>query len=188
MSEKLNLKSVEVENLHEKESKHHEQHNKLKHNHEKGTEASKDLVNNIDQIKQSIEASALSKDQYNSGNSETKQPHTYRITKQIKQDAYQRTLKHAQKHMSKTEKAFSKTIHNPVVEKVSDVGAKTIARPSGLLFGSLLAFISSTAVLYISKHNGFKYNFLFFAIIFIGGYFCGLILELFYKSFKSKKN
>ena len=109
-------------------------------------------------------------------------------TKHLKKDAYKRVIKKTQNNLSKTEKTFSKAIHNPVIEKVSDVSAKTVARPSGILFGSIGAFVASLVIYFISKRSGFEYNYLLFVMVFVGGYFIGLIAELFYKLIKPQKS
>lgn len=188
MSEKLNISQPEQQKSHNQELRHQKIHEQLRDQREKAnhtTEISKDT---IESIKQSIEATAISKDQFNVGEKETKQNYTYRATKQIKQNSYKHTLKQTQKHMSKPERAFSRAIHHPIVEKVSDIGAQTIARPSGLISGGLFAFICSLVVLLISKRSGFTYNYLFFITVFVGGYFCGLLVELGFKIIKPKKN
>lgn len=187
MSEKLNHISPEVQKSPELEKDNNNHHEKLKELKEKINKTPEISDNTIENIKKSIEAQAISKNNYNVGEKETKQPHAYRVTKHIKQNAYQRTIKQTQKHLNKSERAFSKAIHNPVVEQISEVGAKTVARPSGILFGGLFSFIFSLLTLIISKRSGFKYNYLIFILVFVGGYFCGLLIELVYRSLRSKK-
>ncbi len=187
MNEKLNHISPEVQKSPELESSSQNRHEKLKDLREKANKTPEMSDDTIENIKKSIEAQAISKENFNVGEKETKQHHTYRVTKHIKQNAYQKTIKQTQKHLNKPERAFSKTIHNPIVERVSEVGAKTVARPSGILFGGLFSFIFSLITLMISKHIGFKYNYLIFILVFVSGYFCGLLIELLYKNLRSKK-
>ncbi len=68
-------------------------------------------------------------------------------------------------------------MHLPAIEAASEVGAKTVARPIGLLAGGLCAFFGSVLLLWAAKHYGFRYNYLFFFLVFIGGYFLGLLVE-----------
>lgn len=100
------------------------------------------------------------------------------ITKATKKAAYKKTLHHVQRQLPKRERAFSKVIHQPVIEKVSDVGAKTIARPSGVLTGGVCALLGSSFVFYMAKHYGFKYNFFIFLLLLGVGFVVGLVLEL----------
>lgn len=96
----------------------------------------------------------------------------------IKSQVYKQTLQRVQSHLSKPNQALSKVVHNKTVDTISNVGAQTVARPSGLLGGSICAFIGSLVLLYSAKHYGFRYNYLMFILFFVGGFFVGLILEL----------
>lgn len=95
-----------------------------------------------------------------------------------------RTLHKVQKQLAPSERAFSKVIHQPVVEAISDVGGATVGRPSGLFVGGLLSVISSLVVLYICRHYGYEYNFMIGLACFVGGFAAGLLLEAIYKLFK----
>lgn len=109
------------------------------------------------------------------------------VSKQLKSMTYKRTLKHIQHKLSFSGKTFSKVIHQPAVNAVSEAGEKTIGRPAGLLGGGLIALIGSVVLLYMSKHWGFKYNLLIFAMLFAAGYIFGVALEFITRAF-SKKN
>lgn len=104
--------------------------------------------------------------------------HNLYITKETKKASYKKTLHHVQRQLPKRERALSKVIHQPVVEKVSELSAKTIARPSGLLAGGVCAFVGSSLVFYMAKHYGFRYNFFVFIVLMVGGFGLGLLLEL----------
>lgn len=95
----------------------------------------------------------------------------------LKSHALKQTIKRTQKELPAHERAFSKLIHNPAVEAVSDVSGATVARPSGLLAGGLFSVISSLLVLYICRHYGYEYNFLVGIVSFAGGFAVGLLLE-----------
>lgn len=100
------------------------------------------------------------------------------INRELKDMAYKRTLKRTRSRLPAPLRPLSKFIHQPAVEAISEFGAKTIARPSGVLAGGITAFLGSSLVLWVSRHYGYEYNFLLFALLFIGGFFVGLILEL----------
>ena len=106
------------------------------------------------------------------------------VGRDLKQIKYKRTLQSVQKGLSNPEKTLSKLIHNPVIDAVSTAAEKTVARPSGLLTGSIFAFLGSSMFLYIAKHYGYEYNFLLFALFFFGGFALGLLIELVYKLIK----
>lgn len=96
----------------------------------------------------------------------------------LKSEAYQHTLKSIRAKLPKTSKAFSKFAHHKVVDVLSEAGAKTVARPSGLLGGSLVSFAGSLILLYYSRHYGFTYNYALLFMLFIAGFLAGVVLEI----------
>ncbi len=102
---------------------------------------------------------------------------TVYVNRELKQQTWNRSIARVRKHLSVPSRAFSKVIHQPVVAAVSETAGKTIARPSGLFLGSLCAFLGSTFILYMSKHYGFRYNYMLFAVFFVGGFVVGLAVE-----------
>jgi hypothetical protein len=105
----------------------------------------------------------------------------------MKENSYKEELAKIQNNLKGTSKAFSKFIHNKSIEQISEVGAKTIARPSGLLGGSIVTFFGSLVVFWMAKYNGFSYNFSVMIILFVGGFLLGSILELTMWTFRRSK-
>jgi hypothetical protein len=103
--------------------------------------------------------------------------HGYGTHQSLKSGAYKRTLKHIQQRLPKTARSFSKLVHSPTIESLSEVSSKTVARPSGLLGGSIGAFVGSAVLLYTTNHYGFRYNYSLFLLLFVGGFIAGLGLE-----------
>lgn len=89
-----------------------------------------------------------------------------------------REIKNLQRQHPAPQRALSRIVHQPFVSSVSELSSKTVSRPSGLLGGSLLALIGSAGYYYLAKRIGFKYNYLIFFILFVGGFLVGLTLEL----------
>jgi hypothetical protein len=181
MTEKLH--APEHQPSHEADRSHERSHaEKLKEKAAKAEHAPKD---NLEAIQKSIEATAISGKELSIGEKEkaTSSSPLF-ITRKLKNDAYKRLIRKTQSHLSAPERSFSKVIHRPVVEKTSDIAGKTVARPSGILFGSMAAFVASLFLVIISKRAGFTYNYLFFFLVFVGGYFLGLLAELFYRLLK----
>ncbi len=138
-------------------------------------EAQEDLA----KIQATIQKEALSsRDQPIEAHAERPGASQLAITKELKIQTYRKTLAQVRKHLSSPAKTFSQFIHQPSVDRVSRWSEKSVARPSGLLGGSLLACLGSGVALYLAKHYGYRYNFLLFAILFIGGFGVGLIVEL----------
>ncbi len=105
----------------------------------------------------------------------------------LKNVSYARTLAKTRQKLPKVARSFSKIVHNDVIDSVSNVSAQTVARPSGILGGSISAFLGSVLILYYSKHYGFKYNYLLLFVLFIGGYLVGASLELVLWFFRGRK-
>lgn len=140
------------------------------------------IQKHIESLSRSVEQQAVSGKELNVGDKTTEaSPQTFGSQKQLKADAYKRSLKNIRTHLNLPDKAMSKLIHQPMVDSVSTAAAKTVARPSVLLGGSMGAFIGSAALLYLSKQNGFTYNYTVFFILFIGGFFAGAVVELLIK-------
>jgi hypothetical protein len=109
------------------------------------------------------------------------------VTQELKQQTWNRGITRIRKHLSTPSRAFSKVIHQPVVDSVSRVSEKTVARPSGLLTGAICAFIGSSAFLWIARHYGFTYNYFLFVLFFAGGFIVGLIIEAFMSLLRKSK-
>lgn len=174
--------------LHHEHSKNHEHAAELKEierkSHEKSAEKAKDAAHehkgNIENIRESIEKEALtsetSKGREKHSPKHEKDQSRY-VSKELVDESYRRTLNRTRQHLSSPEKAFSKFIHNSVVDSVSELASKTVARPSGILAGGIFAFLGSSVFLWIARHYGYEYNFLLFAVLFLGGFFFGLLCE-----------
>lgn len=103
---------------------------------------------------------------------------------QLHSQALSQNLKKVQKHLPVYQQQFSKFIHKPVVEKVSEGVGATVARPSGLLFAGIFSFTASLAVLTICRYFGYEYNFLIGLASLAGGFIVGLFLEAISKMIK----
>lgn len=99
------------------------------------------------------------------------------LQRELKAESYKKTVKRIQSKLSKSDRALSKVIHQPTVDKASSAIAVTIARPSGILAGSFFALVGSASLLYFAKHYGFTYNYAFLFVLFVAGYVVGLLLE-----------
>ena len=105
----------------------------------------------------------------------------------LKSSAYEKTMGKVQAQLKPVSRSFSKLIHKPAVDAVSDLGAKTVARPAGLLGGGIVALIGSGAILFMAKYYGFTYNFFVYVGLFAGGYIVGVLLELAMRHLRKRK-
>lgn len=106
------------------------------------------------------------------------------IDKAIKSLRLKKNLTHVQNKLRPAEKGFSKVVHQPLVQLVSEQAAKTVTRPSGMLGGGLMAFVGSLGYLWLTRHYGLTYNYFFFLLFFIVGFALGLLGE--YLSYLSR--
>lgn len=144
-------------------------------------------TDSIEAIQERIEKAAKSKEDIKVNAAETAaNDSTLRAGAQLKGAAFRQRMKEIQRKETPAQRTFSKFIHQPAVESVSNAAEGTIARPSGLLFGGLFSVVSSIVILYICKHYGYEYNFLIGIVFFVGGFFLGLIIEGIWRIFRRK--
>lgn len=120
------------------------------------------------------------------GHEQENQTQSFGVHKDFKMQAYNQVLRKVRSHLKPAERAFSKVIHQPVVEAVSELSSKTIARPSAILGGGITAFIGSGVILYMGKHYGFEYNFFVYILLLLVGFGAGIVLEFFINGVRSK--
>lgn len=77
------------------------------------------------------------------------------ITKRERKDAFDATMRDVRSQMSGPSRTFSQVIHNPAVEKVSEVVGGTIARPNAILAGAVSASVLALVVYVIARYYGY---------------------------------
>jgi hypothetical protein len=110
------------------------------------------------------------------------------VDKKMKADSLKQELAAVRKQLPKSQQTLSRVVHNKGVQKVSEVGEKTFARPQALLFGGFFAVVSSCALYLTAKYIGFQYNYLVSIMCFVGGYVIGLIAELILRVLRPSHN
>lgn len=108
----------------------------------------------------------------------------YRDPRQTKL-SFNTTMSHVRRHMKPAERSFSKVIHQPTVEKVSEVAGKTIARPSGVAGATIGAFIGLTLVYVVARRIGFELSGSEMPLLLVGGFVAGLFFEWVFKALRS---
>lgn len=88
--------------------------------------------------------------------------------------AYKDILRHTQSELPAASRAFSKVIHQPVVEKTSAAAGATIARPNAILFGALFALILSGGAYAVAKY----YNYTLSGFEAIGAFIIGWLFGI----------
>lgn len=100
-------------------------------------------------------------------------------TKAARKKAYTSIMKQTQAELSAPSRAFSKFIHNPAVEKISEVAGNTIARPNAMLSGATFAFLLTLAVYLIARFNGYPLSGTETIAAFIAGWILGNLYDFF---------
>lgn len=166
-----------------------EQREKLRELIEAAERAENKLEHSIEAIRHDVEHEARGKKETAIGQDHEKSHigHGHVINREVKKAAYDKELRKIQRHLPKQERAFSSFIHHPKVEAISEAGGKTIARPSGLLVGGMVAFLGSLCLVILSKYYGFTYNFFVFILLLVAGFLLGVLGELGLKTIHKKR-
>lgn len=93
--------------------------------------------------------------------------------------AYEHLMNDARSAMSPAGRAFSKLIHAPVVESVSETVGKTVARPNAILAGSFSAFVLTLFVYLVARYYGYPLSGSEALAAFAGGWVLGLLIDYF---------
>lgn len=102
------------------------------------------------------------------------------ISKKEKAASYKKHMKQVQAELPAHERAFSKIIHAPVIEKTSEFIGGTIARPNAILSGAVVAFFLVLAVYLVAKNLGYVLS----GFETIGAFIIGWIIGVLYDYFK----
>lgn len=158
-------------------------HNSLKQK-EKANNTHESKPINKEKLQSVIDKEATSSESYkkqNDANKHDTNPHKHYLTHKIKTAVFHQTMDDVRSHLSPSEQRFSKIIHNDTIESLSDLGGKTVARPSGVLGGATILVIGSFIVLYFAKRYGFEIPLSLFAALYIFGFILMIIIEQVYR-------
>ena len=89
-------------------------------------------------------------------------------------------MKQLHTELKPTQRAFSKIIHNPIIEKTSEIIGGTIARPNAILSGAMVAFFLVLGVYVVSKYYGYTLS----GFESIGAFVVGWVIGLLYDFLK----
>jgi len=93
--------------------------------------------------------------------------------------AYSKTMEEIEQHFPAVQRSFSRFIHNPVVEKTSEIAGATVARPNAILFGSLFAFLFTLAIYIIASKYGYPLSGAETIASFAAGWLVGQLFDYF---------
>ncbi len=145
---------------------------------EKRKQAEKKLAEQREKEEQEKQAEKTKPEKHDA-EPKAKDPNSY--SKLERKQAYRKEIKKVQAQLPSGARRFSKIVHNPVVEKVSDVSAKTVFRPSALVGGSLAGLVVGSIFYFLAKTNGYTFPALTIVALLILGALVGVVLEFIYK-------
>jgi len=93
-----------------------------------------------------------------------------------------------QEELPPVQRGFSKLIHNPAVEKTSEVVGSTVARPNAILAGAVVAFFAVLIVYLTAKHYGYILSGFETIGAFIVGWVLGILYDFFRVMITGKKS
>lgn len=102
------------------------------------------------------------------------------IPKREKKASFDKHMQQVRAEMTAPERAFSKFIHAPIVEKASETVGATIARPNAVLAGSVTAFILVLGVYIVAKTFGYVLS----GFETIGAFIIGWVIGILYDYFR----
>lgn len=94
-----------------------------------------------------------------------------------RKQAFTETMDTARNHMSPGARNFSKVIHQPAVERVSEAAGKTIARPNAILGGSMTAFFVVLIVFLVARYYGYPLSGAESILAFAAGWVLGIVFD-----------
>lgn len=156
-----------------------EDHERLKADVERAAELSRDKEQSPDSVRHEIEQIKVEHEKQPEKEIAYSSSERPANTKRSRQKAYKTILKQTQDELSTPARAFSKVIHNPAVEKVSEAFSATVARPNAVLAGAACSFLLTLGVYLIARMNGYPLSGTETIATFIGGWGLGLIFDFF---------
>lgn len=163
--------------------KHHE---KLKEQLESNAEKAHKSNELLEDARREVHETAISGTELAPKHSEKKSQSTLAPkTRAEKNKSFNTTMHHVRKDLSTPERTLSKIIHQPTIERVSDIAGKTVARPSGIIGAGIATCIGLSLIFGIAKYAGFPLSGSEMPLLIVIGMAIGLFAEWVYKSIKS---
>ena len=120
---------------------------------------------------------AISGREVSQGEHKTKDSDSSEPVHRNRKESYEHTMKSVQSEMSAPARVFSRVIHNPVVERTSEVIGSTVARPDAILSGAIASCVLVLSVYLLARYNGFELRGSETIIAFVIGWIIGLVFD-----------
>lgn len=100
---------------------------------------------------------------------------------------YQETIAGIRPKMTQTEEITSTVVHAPLLERLLDFVAGTIARPSAMLLGGLCAFVGTISLYAYARFIGLRLSGSETIFLFMFGWLLGTCIDIFRDAFRRKR-
>lgn len=107
------------------------------------------------------------------------------VTRGLKNQSYKQTMQRVEAKLSAPQRAFSKVINNPTVDRTSAVVGRTVARPSGIIGAGVIATLGMISLLYYANKIGFEVSAFSYILLLGFGWVLGLLVEFLYRMVKT---
>jgi hypothetical protein len=95
-----------------------------------------------------------------------------------KRQTYRLTMNRIESRLPAPQRLFSRAVNNPAVDTVSNLTGRTVARPSGLIGGGLVAFCGLVLALFFARRVGFELPSSLLPVLVAAGWLAGIAVEL----------
>jgi hypothetical protein len=140
-------------------------------------ESKEEHEKHVEQARADVEQEAVSGRETSQGEHKKSDDGPVRVVHRSRKESYQHTMKNVQSEMSAPARVFSKVIHNPIVERTSEVIGSTVARPDAILSGSVFAFLLVLGLYILARYNGFELRGSETIIAFVIGWIIGIVFD-----------
>lgn len=105
-----------------------------------------------------------------------------------KKHTFNKRMEQARSHMNPLARGFSKVIHIPGIDPVSEALSRTLLRPVPLIFAAVVAIGTALGTWIIAKHYGYQLSGSESSLGFLAGWVIGLLYDYTSLLFRSKKD
>lgn len=154
---------------------------------EVSAESKEEHEKNIEKARSEAEQEAIAGREAAPGEHKTHDDGAAPLPHRNRKESYEHTMKNVQSEMSAPARAFSKVIHNPIVERTSEVVGATVARPDAILSGSVFACLLVLGLYVLARYNGFALSGFETIGAFVVGWAIGIVFDLLRAAITGKK-
>lgn len=115
------------------------------------------------------------------------EPQAEPVGKKAKRDVFERQMSKVRAQLPSTSRAFSKVVHNRVVEDVSEFLEDTVMRPPLLITGAVIGLLFSIVVYVVAQIQGIRLSGSEVVIGFAAGWVIGAVGETIVRTLKRKR-